>query len=135
MTVPLIVLAALSALGGLMLLDDWIVDFLEPVTGTAVHAEPPHTRLGRVTSWSLAVVAVGVGIAWFLVGSATSRATPRPTSRSPPAPRGPTSTATRSTTPSWSAPGAVLVRDLRPSTSTVSTASSRADRGASAGSA
>jgi NADH-quinone oxidoreductase subunit L len=67
MTFPLIVLAALSALGGLMLLNDWIVDFLEPVTGTAVHAEPP------IPAWAvsvlvLAVVAVGVGIAWFLVG-------------------------------------------------------------------
>jgi NADH-quinone oxidoreductase subunit L len=67
MTFPLIVLAALSALGGLMLLNDWIVDFLKPVTGTAVHAEPP------IPGWAvsvlvLAVVAVGVGIAWFLVG-------------------------------------------------------------------
>jgi NADH-quinone oxidoreductase subunit L len=67
MTFPLIVLAALSALGGLMLLNDWIVDFLEPVTGTAVHAEPP------IPAWAvsvlvLAVVAVGVAIAWFLVG-------------------------------------------------------------------
>src|SRR3954452_16753758 len=35
MTVPLIVLAALSVLGGLMLLNDWIVDFLAPVTGTS----------------------------------------------------------------------------------------------------
>ena len=67
MTIPLIVLAALSALGGLMLLNDWIVDFLEPVTGTAEHVEPP------IPAWSvsvlvLAVVAVGVAIAWFLVG-------------------------------------------------------------------
>ncbi len=67
MTIPLIVLAALSALGGLMLLNDWIVDFLAPVTGTAEHVEPP------IPAWSvsvlvLAVVAVGVTIAWFLVG-------------------------------------------------------------------
>src|SRR5262245_17054951 len=33
MTVPLIVLAALSVFGGVMLIGDWIVDFLEPVTG------------------------------------------------------------------------------------------------------
>ncbi len=33
MTVPLIVLAALSVLGGVLLLGDWIVDFLAPVTG------------------------------------------------------------------------------------------------------
>ena len=67
MTIPLIVLAALSALGGLMLLNDWIVDFLAPVTGTAEHVEPP------IPAWSvsvlvLAVVAVGVAIAWFLIG-------------------------------------------------------------------
>jgi len=67
MTIPLIVLAALSALGGLMLLNDWIVDFLAPVTGTAEHVEPP------IPAWSvsvlvLVVVAVGVTIAWFLVG-------------------------------------------------------------------
>ena len=33
MTVPLIVLAALSALGGVLLLGDWIVDWLAPVVG------------------------------------------------------------------------------------------------------
>jgi NADH-quinone oxidoreductase subunit L len=67
MTIPLIVLAALSALGGLMLLNDWIVDFLAPVTGTAEHVEPP------IPAWTvsvlvLAVVAVGVAVAWFLIG-------------------------------------------------------------------
>ena len=40
MTVPLIVLAALSVLGGVMLLGDWIVDFLAPVVGDAAHEEP-----------------------------------------------------------------------------------------------
>jgi NADH-quinone oxidoreductase subunit L len=34
MTVPLMVLAALSALGGLLLLGDWIVDWLSPVVGS-----------------------------------------------------------------------------------------------------
>src|SRR5689334_11310445 len=33
MTIPLMVLAALSVLGGLLLLNDWIVEFLAPVTG------------------------------------------------------------------------------------------------------
>src|SRR4029078_13574629 len=47
MTIPLIVLDALSALGGLMLLNDWIVDFLAPVTGTAEHVEPP------IPAWSV----------------------------------------------------------------------------------
>ena len=42
MTVPLIVLAALSALGGLLLLGGWIVDWLAPVVG-----EPRRTRTCR----------------------------------------------------------------------------------------
>ena len=33
MTIPLMVLAALSAFGGLLILNDWIVDWLEPVVG------------------------------------------------------------------------------------------------------
>ena len=41
MTIPLMVLAALSLLGGLLLLNDWIVDFLSPVVGTAPVEEPP----------------------------------------------------------------------------------------------
>lgn len=67
MTIPLIVLAALSALGGLMLLGDWIVNFLAPVVGEPVHEEPPLPAL--VTSLIiLVVVAAGVTLAWFLVG-------------------------------------------------------------------
>ena len=66
MTVPLIVLAALSVFGGVMFIGDYIVEFLEPVTG---HAE--HHELGiPVILMSLiivAVVAVGVGLAWMLV--------------------------------------------------------------------
>ncbi len=67
MTIPLIVLAALSVLGGVMLLGDWIVEFLAPVTGEAEHHEPPIPALG-VTAMVVAVVAVGVALAWFLVG-------------------------------------------------------------------
>jgi NADH-quinone oxidoreductase subunit L len=67
MTMPLIVLAALSVLGGLMLLNDWIVDFLAPVTGTPEHAEPPIDAIW-VTVLVLVVVACGVGVAWLLVG-------------------------------------------------------------------
>jgi NADH-quinone oxidoreductase subunit L len=67
MTIPLIVLAALSALGGLMLLGDWIVTFLAPVVGEPVHEEPPLPAL--VTSLIiLVVVAAGVALAWLLVG-------------------------------------------------------------------
>jgi NADH-quinone oxidoreductase subunit L len=67
MTVPLVVLAALSVLGGLLLLNDWIVSFLEPVTGLAPHEEPPLPAL-MITLLAVLVVAAGVALAWFLVG-------------------------------------------------------------------
>ena len=67
MTVPLIVLAALSVLGGVLLLGDWIVTWLEPVTGHAEHHEPPLPAL-VITLLITAVVALGVAAAWFLVG-------------------------------------------------------------------
>ena len=69
MTIPLMVLAALAALGGVMIFNNWIVDFLQPVTGTAPEESPP------IPSWSisvitLAVVLVGVGLAWRFVQQA-----------------------------------------------------------------
>ncbi|KRB80531.1 NADH:ubiquinone oxidoreductase subunit L [Nocardioides sp. Root190] len=67
MTIPLIVLAALSALGGLMLAGDWIVEWLSPVVGHAEHHEPPVPVI-VITLITIAVVAVGVALAWFLVG-------------------------------------------------------------------
>jgi NADH-quinone oxidoreductase subunit L len=67
MTVPLIVLAALSVLGGVMLAGDWIVGFLDPVTGVAEHHDPPLPAL-VITLLVTLVVAVGVALAWFLVG-------------------------------------------------------------------
>src|SRR6195952_3110661 len=67
MTIPLVVLAALSVLGGLLLLNDWIVDFLSPVTGVAPHENPPLSALAT-RALAVLVVAVGVGLAWFLVG-------------------------------------------------------------------
>jgi NADH-quinone oxidoreductase subunit L len=67
MTVPLIVLAALSVLGGLLLLNDWIVTWLEPVTGQVEHHEPQVPAI-VVTLIITAVVALGVAAAWFLVG-------------------------------------------------------------------
>ena len=65
MTFPLIVLAALSLLGGLLLLNDWIVTFLSPVTGMAPHEEPPLPAI-VISVLAVLVVAVGVGIAWML---------------------------------------------------------------------
>ena len=44
MTVPLMVLAALSALGGLLLAGNWIVDFLDPVVGHGSREEPADPR-------------------------------------------------------------------------------------------
>jgi NADH-quinone oxidoreductase subunit L len=67
MTIPLMVLAALSALGGLMLLNDWIVDFLAPVVGEATHVEPPIPA-PAVSLLALCVVGVGVAVAWFVFG-------------------------------------------------------------------
>jgi NADH-quinone oxidoreductase subunit L len=67
MTVPLIVLAALSVLGGLLLLNDWIVTFLAPVVG-----EPPHEDAAlppiAVSLIAVVVVAVGVAVAWYVFG-------------------------------------------------------------------
>lgn len=65
MTVPLIVLAALSVLGGVMLAGDWIVDFLSPVVGHVEHEDPPLPAI-VITLIVVAVVAVGVALAFFL---------------------------------------------------------------------
>ena len=67
MTVPLIVLAALSVFGGVMLIGNWIVDFLEPVTGTVPDESPPIPSLA-VSVIVVVIVAVGVAAAWFFVG-------------------------------------------------------------------
>src|SRR3954454_19441534 len=67
MTFPLIVLAALSVLGGVMLIGGWIEDFLAPVTGFTEEPDP------SIPGWAVSVivvliVAVGVGIAVVFVG-------------------------------------------------------------------
>jgi NADH-quinone oxidoreductase subunit L len=67
MTIPLIVLAALSVLGGVMLIGGWIEDFLAPVTGFAEEANPP------LPAWAVSVivvlvVAVGFSIAYMFFG-------------------------------------------------------------------
>jgi NADH-quinone oxidoreductase subunit L len=67
MTIPLMVLAALSVLGGLILAGNWIQEFLSPVVGVPPHEEPPIPALA-VTLLAVLVVAVGVATAWFLVG-------------------------------------------------------------------
>ncbi|MBI2245557.1 MAG: NADH-quinone oxidoreductase subunit L [Nocardioides sp.] len=67
MTVPLVVLAALSVLGGLMLAGDWIQDFLAPVVGVGAHDDPPVPAL-LVTAIIVVVVGAGVALAWMLFG-------------------------------------------------------------------
>ncbi|MFL6135098.1 MAG: NADH-quinone oxidoreductase subunit L, partial [Nocardioidaceae bacterium] len=67
MTVPLMVLAALSALGGLLLLGGWIVDWLAPVVGAEPHPENQIPAI-LLTLIVLAVVLVGIAIAWLTVG-------------------------------------------------------------------
>jgi NADH-quinone oxidoreductase subunit L len=66
MTVPLIVLAALSVLGGVMLIGNWIVDFLAPVTGTAPEETPPIPALA-ISAIVVLIVAVGVALAYVFV--------------------------------------------------------------------
>jgi NADH-quinone oxidoreductase subunit L len=65
MTTPLVVLAALSVLGGVLTLSDWIEDWLVPVVGEE------HHELGVpvwvITLAIVATVAVGVAVAWVLV--------------------------------------------------------------------
>jgi NADH-quinone oxidoreductase subunit L len=67
MTLPLVVLAALSALGGLLLYGGWVVDWLAPVVGeqVEVHLAVPTIV---VTLIALLVVIAGIGIAWTTVG-------------------------------------------------------------------
>jgi NADH-quinone oxidoreductase subunit L len=67
MTIPLIVLAALSVLGGLMLAGNWIVNFLEPVTGRFQHENPPLPSI-LISVIVVLIVAIGVALAWLLVG-------------------------------------------------------------------
>jgi NADH-quinone oxidoreductase subunit L len=67
MTVPLMVLAALSALGGLLLLGGWITDWLAPVVGAEPH---PETQIPAIvlTLIVIAVVIAGIAVAWLTVG-------------------------------------------------------------------
>jgi NADH-quinone oxidoreductase subunit L len=66
MTIPLVVLAALSVLGGVLLAGDWIVEWLAPVVGEEAHAEPPLPAL-VITGIVVLVVAAGVATAFMLV--------------------------------------------------------------------
>ena len=67
MTVPLIVLAALSVLGGLFILGDWIIEWLAPVVGEEPVVEAPLPAI-VVTLIVVVVVAAGVALAFALFG-------------------------------------------------------------------
>ncbi len=67
MTVPLMILAALSALGGLLLLGGWVVDWLAPVVGEEVHVDLAVPTI-VLTLIVLLVVLAGIGVAWTTVG-------------------------------------------------------------------
>ncbi|WP_460523698.1 NADH-quinone oxidoreductase subunit L [Flindersiella endophytica] len=66
MTIPLILLAVLSAAGGLLLVSNAIAVWLEPVVH-GEHVEPPLSLL-LMTGMTLAVVVVGILIGWLLFG-------------------------------------------------------------------
>jgi len=67
MTVPLMLLAALSVVGGVLLLGGWVVEWLAPVVG-----EQEEHQLGVpiwvVTLGTLVVVAAGAALAFLLYG-------------------------------------------------------------------
>jgi NADH-quinone oxidoreductase subunit L len=73
MTIPLIALAALSALGGFLILNGWITDWLSPVVGTHEEKSLAIGALG-MSLVTLVVVAIGIAIAWMFFGR---RAVPR----------------------------------------------------------
>jgi NADH-quinone oxidoreductase subunit L len=72
MTVPLVVLAAASVLGGMLVLGDWITGWLEPVVGPTEHHEVVLAGVvwtpTAVSALVTVVVAVGVAVAWMTYG-------------------------------------------------------------------
>jgi NADH-quinone oxidoreductase subunit L len=67
MTVPLIVLAALSVAGGVLLLNNWIVDWLTPVVGAEGHTDLPIPAI-VISLLVFAIVVAGAGIAFVTYG-------------------------------------------------------------------
>jgi NADH-quinone oxidoreductase subunit L len=64
MTVPLLVLAGLSVFGGVLLINQWIVDWLTPVVGR--HEESQPIPPIAITLLALLVVAIGIAVAWSM---------------------------------------------------------------------
>ncbi|CAN5902938.1 NADH-quinone oxidoreductase subunit L [soil metagenome] len=67
MTVPLMVLGALSVVGGVLILGGWITHWLEPVTGPEGEHELFVSAL-VLTIMVTVVVAIGVAVAWLVFG-------------------------------------------------------------------
>jgi NADH-quinone oxidoreductase subunit L len=67
MTVPLMVLGALSALGGLLLLGGWITDWLAPVVGDEPQPELQVPAI-LLTVIVFVVVLIGIATAWLTIG-------------------------------------------------------------------
>ncbi|CAN5356703.1 MAG: NADH-quinone oxidoreductase subunit L [Nocardioidaceae bacterium] len=68
MTIPLVVLAVASVLGGVLILGGWIGHFLEPSVGPEEHHDLPIPVLALTAIVTL-TVAVGVFIAWRTYGT------------------------------------------------------------------
>jgi NADH-quinone oxidoreductase subunit L len=66
MTVPLIILAIFSVVGG-ALMNNWIQDWLQPATGG--HVEEISLAPNLIGWLTLAVVALGVAVSWFVFGA------------------------------------------------------------------
>jgi NADH-quinone oxidoreductase subunit L len=78
MTTPLVVLAAGSLVGGVLILGDWIVEWLEPVVGPEEHHElfvPAIVLTGLIVLTVLA----GVAVAWSRYGPSQTIADTAPT--------------------------------------------------------
>ena len=78
MTTPLVVLAAGSLVGGVLILGDWIVEWLEPVVGPEEHHElfvPAIVLTGLIVLTVLA----GVAVAWSRYGPSRTISDTAPT--------------------------------------------------------
>lgn len=67
MTIPLMVLAGLSVFGGILILNDWIVDWLEPVVGPEAHQDLPMP-VWAIEVITLSCVLIGAAIAYRYFG-------------------------------------------------------------------
>jgi NADH-quinone oxidoreductase subunit L len=82
MTVPLIFLGIASVIGGLVL-NNWIVGWLDPAVGGGVPEEPPSLlHFSPVVLVTLVVVAIGVGISVWLFGPRREIPSTQPESQS-----------------------------------------------------